>query len=334
MDVFNWLEATLSPRDCTSEEFIYDDMDSQSGRLLPIIYQPFNAAERSHWQDRGSLFDYLFSTQGEGKKLLDLGPGDGWPSLIVAPWAGEVVGVEGSLRRVAVCTENAGRLGIENAHFVHVAPGTRLPFEDDSFDGAMAASSIEQTPDPYATLQELFRVLRPSGRLRVGYESLGQYRDGQEREAWLWPIDERTCRLMLYDRHIDRERVRQYGVTFAMSGEELTGRLPGEGKDLSFTALTPAGLDRLRPTIVDARVCTTIHPSGRTCASWLSEIGFRQVLPTHSGARFAGGLFDRIPKEHRPTEMQGVDALVRPAVEVAVQMPAPWDIDPMITAIK
>jgi len=334
MGILDWLEATLSPKDCTSEEFIYDDMDSQSGRALPIIYRPFDAADGSHWQDRGSAFDYLFSTQGEGKRLLDLGPGDGWPSLIVAPWAGEVVGVDGSRRRVAVCSENAARLGIANARFTYVAPGTRLPFDDNSFDGAMAASSIEQTPDPYVTLQELHRVLRPGGHLRVDYESLGQYRDGQEQEAWLWPANERMCRLMLYDRHIDREQVRQYRVTFAMPREELNRSLSGKEKDMSIADLTVAALNRLRPAIVDARVCTTIHPSGRTLASWLREIGFAQVLPTHSGAHFARRLFDRIPEDRRPTDMRGVDALLRPAVEVAAQMPAPWDIDPMITAIK
>jgi hypothetical protein len=32
--------------------------------------------------------------------------------------------------------------------------------------------------------------------------------------------------------------------------------------------------------------------------------------------------------------MKGVDALIRPAVEIAVEMPAPIEIDPMITAIK
>ena len=334
MDVFGWLDATLSPMECTSEEFIYDDMESQSGRALPIIYRPFDAADPSHWQDRGSAFDYLFSTQGEGKRLLDLGPGDGWPSLIVAPRAGQVEGVDGSRRRVAVCTENAARLGIANARFTHVTPGAKLPFDDNSFDGAMAASSIEQTPDPYATLQELYRVLRPGGRLRVDYESLGPYRDGQEQEAWLWPVDERSCRLMLYDRHIDREQVRQYRVMVAMSREELARSLSAEGRDLPFSALTAAALDKLRPAIVDARVCTTIHPSGQTLASWLGEIGFGHVLPTHSGARFARRLFDRYPEDRRPTDMQGVDAVLRSAVEVVVQMPAPWDIDPMITAVK
>ena len=39
--------------------------------------------------------------------------------------------------------------------------------EEKSFDGIMASSSIEQTPNPKATLKELFRVLKPGGRLRI-----------------------------------------------------------------------------------------------------------------------------------------------------------------------
>jgi hypothetical protein len=99
MDVLEWIEAQLKPEVCTSDRFIYDDMDSQSGRLLPVIYQPFDGSMRSHWQDRGWLFDFMWATRGEGKRLLDFGPGDGWPSLIVAPYVGEVIGVDGSRRR-------------------------------------------------------------------------------------------------------------------------------------------------------------------------------------------------------------------------------------------
>jgi len=131
VSIFEWIEGELEPRSCNSEEFIYDDIDSQSGRCLPIIYQPFDAGNRSHWCDRGSLFDYLFST--DGKRLLDFGPGDGWPSLIVAPFVDEVVGVDGSRRRVKVCMENARRLGISNAKFIWVEPGASLPCQDNSF---------------------------------------------------------------------------------------------------------------------------------------------------------------------------------------------------------
>jgi 2-polyprenyl-3-methyl-5-hydroxy-6-metoxy-1,4-benzoquinol methylase len=122
MSVNEWIIRALRPNACTSAEFIYDDMDSQSGRSLPVIYERFDATNRAHWRDRGALFDFLLSTHGEGKRLLDFGPGDGWPSLIVAPFAAEVVGVDGAARRVNVCAENARRLGIANATFVHTPP--------------------------------------------------------------------------------------------------------------------------------------------------------------------------------------------------------------------
>ena len=46
MDVFQWIEETLHLKHCNSEEFIYDDMDSQSCRSLPIIYEPFDARRK------------------------------------------------------------------------------------------------------------------------------------------------------------------------------------------------------------------------------------------------------------------------------------------------
>ncbi|MGB7062750.1 MAG: class I SAM-dependent methyltransferase [Candidatus Zixiibacteriota bacterium] len=332
MDIFEWIKRELKPKACTSEELIYDDVESQSGRCLPIIYQPFDAAKRSHWRDRGSLFDFLLSTGG--RRLLDFGPGDGWPSLIVAPFADQVVGVDGSRRRVEVCTENAGRLGISNARFVHVEPGSPLPFPDHSFDGAMAASSVDQTTEPKAALRELYRVLRPEGRLRIHYEALGIYRGGQERDVWLWDIDGDKVRLILYDRYIDEERVEQYGLTFAMTKQELLARLSREGSALSFEEITVPLLKEARPAITDAGVCYLNHASGKTMVSWLEEIGFQAVIPSHSGADFAGQLFEQLSERDRPNDMNGVDELLRPLVKIVVQMAAPIESDPPITAIK
>ncbi len=332
MDIFAWIEQELKPKVCTSEEFIYNDMDSQSSRCLPIIYEPFDIKKRAHWQDRGSLFDYL-SSVGE-KKLLDFGPGDGWPSLVVAPYVDEVVGVEGSRRRVEVCTENAERLGISNASFAYVEPGTVLPFEDNSFDGIMVATAIEQTPDPKDTLRQLFRVLQNGGRLRIAYEALSRYRGGQKQDLWLYPIDDQTCRLILYDRCIDRERVRQYGVTFAMDRQHMIRSFPQEGGSLSFNMVTIPLLKQACSAIIDTRMCTLTHPSGATLVSWLHDIGFREVNPSHSGAEFAGQLFDHLSEEHLPKDINAVDKMLQPLVRIVVQMPAPLSIDPMITAIK
>ena len=334
MDLFQWIEETLHPVTCNSEEFIYEDMDSQSGRSLPLIYKPFDILQKSHWCDRGSLFDFLYSVQGEGKRLLDFGPGDGWPSLIIAPYAGEVVGVDGSKRRVLVCTENAKRLGISNAKFIFVSPGTSLPFEDDSFDGIMAATSIEQTPAPQATLKELFRVLRKGGCLRLNCESLNGYRNGLEHDLWLWAIGAEHCRMIIFDRDIKHEFVRQYGLTYTIPKQAMTRLLSTDGQALTFSMISVDGLKAISSSLIDARECITIHPSGKTLVKWLHEFGFSQVNPTHSGADAAGMLFDRIPETGRPLDMAGVDKLVRPVAEIACELPAPLYLDPMITAIK
>jgi SAM-dependent methyltransferase len=332
--VLEWIERELKPALCNSTQFIYDDMDSQSGRSLPLVYQPFDAGQRPHWRDRGAAADYVLSTRAEGKRVLDFGPGDGWPSLIMAPYVGEVVGVDGSRRRVQACKENVARLGIANAQFVYVPPGEALPFEDGHFDAVVAASSVEQTPDLRATLRELYRVLRPGGRLRIDYESLGGYRHGGERDLWLWSIDEGRCRLVLFDRDIAGERVRQYGVTFAMSDQALVRSFAQDATALSLDMVTVERLEAIRSAVVDARVCTTVHPSGPTLVSWLRETGFRGVLPSHSGALFAGRLFDGLAESDRPADMGAVDALVRPIVRFVVEMPAPVESDPMITAFR
>ncbi len=332
MDIFRWIEEKLKPQPCTSAGFIYDDIQSQSDCCLPVIYEPFDAGKKSHWRDRGSLFDYVCSTAG--KKLLDFGPGDGWPSLIVAPYVDEVVGVDGSCRRVEVCTDNARRLAISNARFIYVAPGAALPFQDNSFDGVMVASSVEQTPDPKATLKELFRVLCPGGRLRIAYEALDRYRNGYERDLWLCPIDENRCRFILYDRYIEQQQVRQYGVTLAMSDQEVKAFFSKDGRSLTFDMITVSRLGDIRTAIVDTRVCSLTHPSGKTLVSWLYNIGFRDVISSHSGAEFAGQLFDQLPAEHRPKDIAAVDTMLRPLINIVVQMAVPIETDPMITAIK
>jgi SAM-dependent methyltransferase len=349
--VLDWIRGTLTLRPCNTDELLYEHMASQSGRCLPIIYQPFDVENPAHWMDRGSLFDYLRSTGGG--RPPDFGPGDGWPSLILAPYVAEVVGVDGSQRRVAVCRENAARLRIENVRFEHVEPGAALPFGEGSFDSVTAASSVEQTPDPFATLRELYRVLRPGGRLRIDYESLSRYAGRSEREAWLLELAGGTrslgtsgsrrspsggslarCRLMIYDRDIEGERVVHYGLDLALTIARAETLLVPEGGEVSIEALDVEALERVRPHIVDAVTCTLTHPSGPTLARWLKEIGFEHVLPSHSGSRYARRLYGVLGPDRRPRDLESLDAYLGPVVEAVVDLAAPMEMDPMITAVK
>ena len=330
--VLDWVRETLALRPCTTDELLYDHMASQSGQCLPIIYQPFDVGNPAHWMDRGSMFDYLRSTGGG--KVLDFGPGDGWPSLILAPYVDEVVGVDGSQRRVAVCEENAARLGIENARFEHVEPGAPLPFEEGAFDSVTAASSVEQTPDPFATLSELYRVLRRGGRLRIDYEALSRYAGRNEGEAWLLELAGGGCRLMIYDRDIEGERVVHYGLDLDRTIAQTEALLVPEGGEVSFEALDVKAFERVRPHVVDALTCTLTHPSGSTLARWLRETGFEQVLPSHSGSRYAWRLYGAVAPDRRPRDLDALDAYLGPVVEAVVGLAAPVEMDPMITAVK
>jgi len=331
-DVVSWVNEHLDPTPCTSVELLYDHMDSQSGRCLPLIYQPFDPNNRSHWADRGSMFDYLIST-GVGK-LLDFGPGDGWPSLILAPHIDKVIGVDASPVRIDECTRNASRMGITNASFVYIAPGAPLPFPDASFDGVTAATSIEQSPEPQATIAGLFRILKPGGRIRIAYEALAQYAGDREREVDILNIEGNMSRLIIYDRDIDCETADHYALTIDKSETDLRKYLASLDNDLASEQISVKVLEELRQNIVNTHHCRLCHPSGETYGKWLREAGFRTVTGYASGASAAVELFKTTPSESRPTTMEGVDQKIRPVVEEAVNHEVALAKCPMITATR
>ena len=329
-----WIEANVEVRQSTSAEVLYDHMESQSAWQLAVIYVPFDTANRGHFVDRGQILDYALLC-GPGR-VLDFGPGDGWPSLLMAPMVEEVIAVDGSQRRVEVCTRNAKRMGLGNASFVHVPPGERLPFEDASFDGVTAASSVEQTPDAKATLRELCRVLKPGGRLRMHCESLNYYGTGHRSELLVGERDGRGD-LMVYDRHIDEEYVDHYVLTFDLSEAETIAVFTRHGERPPNA--TAGVLADLKPHVTEAVTWRGRHPSCRTLLKWLPEVGFRSARATYDGGWFAERLFDRLPEERRPGEMEAVDEMLRPLVEVVVTMErppaaAPGEWEPWVTAVK
>lgn len=69
----------------------------------------------------------------QGKRVLDLGCGDGRLALGAAPHAKEVVGVDPDADLIDGATERARAAGLGNVRF-QVAAGQSLPFPDGSFD--------------------------------------------------------------------------------------------------------------------------------------------------------------------------------------------------------
>jgi SAM-dependent methyltransferase len=336
MNIFDWIKKEFEPVACSSAEFIYDKMESQSDYCLPLIYKPFDINNRTHWRDRGWAFDFFYSTSAAAARgtLLDFGPGDGWPSLIVAPYVDKVIGLDVSPRRVEVCTANAKRIGIANAEFVHYQPGQKFPFEDNSFDGVMAASSVEETENPKEILSEFFRVLRPGGRFRISYDGLSQYKGGREHDLWIQPLENNRCFFILSNRQIEDESFEMYGLTIDMSEEKIKEYFAENNQPLKFKNISIEKIKEIRSSIIESKLCSIPHPSGKTFCRYLEEIGFENILPSIDGAFAAGMTFDSTPESRRPQNIDGVDRLIRPLVEIAVNTEAPIEYDPAITAVK
>lgn len=267
-----------------------------------------------------------------GGDVLDFGPGDGWPSLPMSRFADSVTGVDASAKRVAVCGENARRMGVANARFVHVGAGSALPFDDGSFDAVVASSSLEQTPDPRFTLGELYRVLRPGGRLRFHYESLEGYA-GQEHEFWAFETPSAKTRIILYDRRIADETVFHYGLTFEWP---LAATLKALGIDRRHGHTIPdwERFAAIQDCMLETTVCTLIHPSCRTWKGWLAGAGFKTIRATHSGGRAGRAFFDQIASERRPTDLEELDRLLGPVIRTVSELEAPEELAPPILAIK
>jgi SAM-dependent methyltransferase len=104
-----------------------------------------------------------------GEAVLDLGCGAGFDALVAAQLvgpAGRVVGIDLSPEMLAVAEAGRIQAGISQVEF-REASVEALPFPDVSFDAAMSNGVLNLVPDKPAALREIFRVLRPGGRLQA-----------------------------------------------------------------------------------------------------------------------------------------------------------------------
>jgi arsenite methyltransferase len=104
-----------------------------------------------------------------GERVLDLGCGAGTDSLVAAQMVGpegHVTGIDMTPEMLAKARASAAQMGAENVEFLE-AEAERLPFDDASFDVVISNGVIDLIPDKDAVFSELFRVLRPGGRIQV-----------------------------------------------------------------------------------------------------------------------------------------------------------------------
>lgn len=92
------------------------------------------------------------------KLTLDAGTGTGRAAAGLSARGARVIALDYG---VALATKAARRSGAVGA----VGDIARLPFDDNTFDIVFSTEVIEHTPLPVASVTELYRVLKPGGRL-------------------------------------------------------------------------------------------------------------------------------------------------------------------------
>ena len=289
-----WIAERLAPERSTTAELSYERMESQSGECLAVIYEPLDYTKRGHWIDTAIVGAFAEAVRGAGP-VLDVGPGDGWPSLRMANRFERIVGIDPSPRRVRVQRENAARLGITNVEFLKM-DACSLDFADGSFGGVTAASSIEQTDDPEMALREVFRVLEPGGTLAMVFEDYATYfpeSDGDE-ELWTETIGSepvlfyqaRTkapARETKYGLFLDAGRLAEDdGLTAELRALEqdpvrLENLDDGEETPLRPESLGVPFLERLEPLVTAARYFELSHLTSESLHTLLWRIGFTHV---------------------------------------------------------
>jgi len=104
-----------------------------------------------------------------GERVVDLGSGAGTDSLVAAQMVGpegQVTGIDMTPQMLEKARAAAVELDVENVEFLE-GEIERLPFADESVDVVISNGVIDLVPDKDAVFAEIFRVLRPGGRMQV-----------------------------------------------------------------------------------------------------------------------------------------------------------------------
>ena len=100
---------------------------------------------------------------------MEVGPGPGYLGLewLKHTQGTTLKGLDISPDMIAVAERNAREYGLsQRVEYIH-SSGSKMPFDDNTFDAVFTNGSLHEWADPRNTFNEIWRVLKPGGKVLI-----------------------------------------------------------------------------------------------------------------------------------------------------------------------
>jgi ubiquinone/menaquinone biosynthesis C-methylase UbiE len=144
-----------------------DRTQSDSVCLAPDVYRNWRGSTVGHISDQlESALVLELAGDVRGRRILDVGCGDGELAVRLATRGAQVTGVDVSPSMIGAARARAEQNGVQ-ARFCE-ARADALPFAAEAFDLVIAVTVLCFIGNALPTFREAGRVLAPGGRLVIG----------------------------------------------------------------------------------------------------------------------------------------------------------------------